>query len=143
MARKFYRLDMSVVIHYPYRPLQCDGRTWSRAHYFLSRDELPDWEKAKPPLDMSQKGLRFSEKPKAKKTPEMLMSIGLLYMKASLFDVHFKALLSEIVTLMPFPIGDENYFFVRADEIVDCVDTKRSQWRQRDDGYISHPGTLH
>lgn len=133
MTQKYYRLDRNARDRF--RVLESHGRHWRVNHYFQSRDQLPEWLKKDPPLDLSALDLRFSEKPKAKKIPQFFLSLGNLFVQAVFFDASLRELVLDYVTLMPVLIGETPYYIVRPDVEIECVDAARSNWRQRDDGY--------
>lgn len=134
MDRRYWRFDRQASVE-NFRSMESYGMVWQIEHYFLSKNDLPDWQRNKPPLDLDELDYRFANKPKSKKIPEILMSAGQLYLLGALYDFHFKAMIGNFVTAMPLKIGDQTYYFLRPDVIIDCVDFDRSEWIQREDGF--------
>lgn len=133
MSKKYYRLDSWSFERF--RLIESHGAVWEIDHYFLPREELPEWLKKDPPLDMSALDLRFAEKPKAKKVTQLIMSAGKIYVNADVYEKLFRDMVSEVVTLMPLKISEVSHYFLRPEVVIDCVDEQRSEWRQRDDGF--------
>lgn len=133
MAR-FWRFDRWRALE-KFRLLESYGEHWQIEHYFLPAELLPEWLKNEPPLDPTKLDCRFSEKPKSKKIPEILMPVGKLYLKTSVYTSHFASMLDDAVETLPIKIGADDYLFVRPRHVIDCVDTERSDWLERDDGF--------
>ena len=133
MTNRYYRLARSAAEKV--RIIESYGEFWRIDHYFLPREELPYWLQDKPDLDLAKLDLRFAEKPKSKKIPQIVMSAGKIYMNASVYDAHFRGFVQDSVTPMSLLISGEAHYILRPDVVIDCLDEDRSKWRQRDDGY--------
>jgi len=133
MTNRYYRLARSSAEKF--RTLENYGQVWQIDHFFLPREELPYWLQDYPHLDLAKLDLRFAEKPKSKKIPQIMMSAGVIYMNASVYDAHFRGFVQDSVTAMSLLISGEAHYFLRPDVVIDCLDEDRSKWRQRRDGY--------
>lgn len=118
-----------------FRSLESRGCVWQIDHYFLSKGDLPEWLRADPDLDFSKLDLHFSDRPKSKEIPDLLMSAGLLYLRGSIYDNAFVNVLTDCVSAFPLVIGGEKFYFLRPDITIECVDEDRSVARRRDDGF--------
>jgi len=133
MTNRYYRLAPSAAEKV--RIIENYGAVWLIDHFFLPREELPYWLQDDPELDLAKLDLRFKATPKSKKIPQMMKSAGKLYMNAAIYDNHFAGFVQDSVTPMSLLISGEAHYFLRPDVVIDCLDEKRSKWRQRRDGY--------
>jgi len=117
-----------------FRQILSFGTVWQVEHFFLPRDQLPEWLRDYPPLDLSQLGWEFSPTPKAKKNPDFVLEGDRLFVRASLFDAHLRDLVDKVVTAMLLKIGEADFYFVRPEVVIPCLDEDRSTWRAHDDG---------
>jgi hypothetical protein len=130
---RFFRLDQWSFENF--RIIESYGNVWEIEHYFMDRSELPDWLKLDPPIRFDELDLRFSEKPKSKRIPQIIISAGKLYISIEVYDSILSPLVKETASKFPLKISEMDYYFVRPEVEISCVDTTRSEWRQRDDGY--------
>ena len=105
MTGRYSRLDRNDVEKY--RAIETYGAVWLTDHYFLPQDQLPDWLKDDPSLDLSQLDLRFKETPKAKKIPDFVVSAGKSYLRGVHYDTIFKPLIGDFVTAIPLHISGD------------------------------------
>lgn len=138
MTRRYFRIDRFAKFdpqhRARFREILSFGRMWRVEHFFLPREQLPGWLQDDPLLDLSQLGWEFSPTPKSKKIPDFLLEVDLLLVRASLFDTHLRDLVDKVVTAMPLKIGEVDFYFVRPEVVIPCLDEDRSTWLAHDDG---------